>query len=161
MTALHPEASRQAVVEAALVLLERMGVPAGNIMVVDVNNLTVISPPAATASTVDVVVTTMQGLSGKTSNSKFNYFFPTPVVSDVESHSGAASDEVVVTGSGFTGVTGVSFGDATSQEVVPDPDTPDTRLTVSAPFGVSGDVHVTVTTADTSAPTDNDLFTYQ
>jgi len=160
MTALHPEASRQAVVEAALVLLERMGVPAGNIMVVDDNNLTVISPPAVTASTVDVVVTTMQGLSGKTSNSKFNYFFP-PVVSDVESHSGAASDEVVVTGSGFTGVTGVSFGDATSQEVVPDPDTPDTRLTVSAPFGVSGDVHVTVTTADTSAPTDNDLFTYQ
>jgi hypothetical protein len=48
VTALHPEASRQAVVEAALVLLERMGVPAGNIMVVDDNNLTVISPPAAT-----------------------------------------------------------------------------------------------------------------
>jgi kumamolisin len=143
------------------VTFDGVGVPAKNITVVDDNNLTVISPPAATASTVDVVVTTMQGSSGKTSNSKFNYFFPTPVVSDVEPHNGAATDEVVVTGTGFTGVTGVSFGDATSPEVVPDPNTPDTRLTVSAPSGVSGDVHVTVTTADTSAPTDNDLFTYQ
>lgn len=86
---------------------------------------------------------------------------PVPAVSSVDPADGSAAggDVVEVTGSGFDGVTAVSFGsDLTTDLSVAS----DTELSVtSPPASVSGAVHVTVTTpAGISAISDADLFTY-
>jgi subtilase family serine protease len=137
------------------------GVQATNVTVVSDTEINVISPPAAAAGTVDVVVTLMQGSSGTSSASKFTYFVPIPVVSQISPGTGPAGTDVVVSGNFFTGVTEVDFGGVHSPQVTSDPNSPDTVLTASAPSGVSGQVHVTVTTAATSASTDLDFFAYQ
>ena len=85
-----------------------------------------------------------------------------PAVAGVSPASGslAGGDAVTVTGSGFTGATGVSFG------TVPAPDlrlpVSDTQLTViSPPATAAGQADVTVATAaGTSAITPADQFTY-
>jgi kumamolisin len=136
-------------------------VQATNITVVSDTEINVISPPAAAAGTVDVVVTLMQGSSGASSVSKFTYFVPIPVVSQISPSTGPAGTDVVVSGNFFTGVTEVDFGGVFSPQVTSDPNSPDTVLTASAPSGVSGRVHVTLTTTATSASTDLDFFTYQ
>jgi hypothetical protein len=137
------------------------GVQATNITVGSDTEINVISPPAAAAGTVDVVVTLMQGSSGASSASKFTYFVPIPVVSQISPSTGPAGTDVVVSGNFFTGVTEVDFAGVPSPQVTSDPNSPDTVLTASAPSAVSGQVHVTVTTAATSASTDLDFFTYQ
>lgn len=126
------------------------------------NAITVTSPPARAAmdGVVDIVVTTVQGSSGKTDSSKFKYFFPIPNVIQISPPSGPALTQVTISGNGFTGVTEVDFGGVAAQWV-PDPNTPNTVLTAQAPAGVSGQVHVQVTTGTTSAQTDADFFTYQ
>jgi hypothetical protein len=137
------------------------GVPADNVEVVNDYEIDVTSPQRVTDGVVDVVVTTVQGSSGKTDLSKFKYFFPIPVVDKISPPSGTVGDKVTVSGSGFMGVTVVEFGGVPSPKVDPDPNTPDTVLIAEAPFGPWGQVHVTVTTAITSAETDADFFTYQ
>ena len=68
----------------------------------------------------------------------------------------AGGDTVTVTGSGFTGATGVSFGaDAASNLVVPSDD----QITVTSPPAAGvGPVDVTVTTP---ATTPADQYAYQ
>jgi hypothetical protein len=84
-----------------------------------------------------------------------------PVVTGVHADAGptAGGTQVIITGCGFAGVTGVSFGS-----------TPATRFTLradgtlsaTAPPHAAGTVHVTVTTpAGTSATSSADQFTYQ
>jgi hypothetical protein len=74
------------------------------------------------------------------------------------SGSAAGGDTVTVTGSGFTGTTGVSFGTATASNLLV---ASDTQLTVTSPQAAVGTVDVTVTTpAGTSAATSADQFTY-
>jgi hypothetical protein len=86
----------------------------------------------------------------------------TPTVTGVSPTSGsvAGGDTVTVTGSGFTGATGVSFGaGAASNLVVPS----DNQITVTSPPAAGmGPVDVTVTTpAGTSATTPADQYAYQ
>jgi kumamolisin len=123
------------------------------------NAITVILPPAATGGVVDVVVTTVQGSSGTTDSSKFEYFLPIPTVDNISPSNGVAGNQVIVSGSGFTGVTEVDFGGMPSLIVDPDPNTPDSVLKALVPSG-AGPVHVTVTAGITSAPTDADVFFY-
>ena len=134
-------------------------VPKDNVQEVLDGAITVTLPPASTDGPVDVVVTTVQGSSGTTDSSKFTYFFPIPTVDNISPSNGVAGNQVIVSGSGFTGVTEVDFGGIPSPIVDPDPNTPDTVLKALVPSG-AGPVHVTVTTGITSAPTDADVFSY-
>ena len=84
-----------------------------------------------------------------------------PAVTGVSPTSGpvAGGDTVTVTGTGFTGTTGVSFGTVAATNLAV---ASDTQLTVtSPPAAAAGTVDVTVTTpAGTSAITPADQFTY-
>jgi hypothetical protein len=83
-----------------------------------------------------------------------------PAVTGVSPASGsvAGGDTVTVTGSGFTGATGVSFGTVAASNLIP---VSDTQLTVTSSPAAAGTVDVTVTTpAGTSAATPADQFTY-
>lgn len=84
---------------------------------------------------------------------------PSPVVSQLQPSSGTAGGgtTVVITGSGFTGATAVSFGPNTSSAFTVDSDT---TITASAPVGASA-VDVTVTAGGGVSPVSvGDQFTY-
>jgi IPT/TIG domain len=86
-----------------------------------------------------------------------------PVVSGIQPNSGsfAGGTKVTVAGTGFTGVTGVTFDGNAAANVTPDQSNPDTQLTADSPPG-TGTVDVIVTTPDGSSPTSRaDQFTYQ
>ena len=136
-------------------------VAASNLIPVSDTQLTVTSPQAA-AGTVDVTVTTPAGTSTATPADQFTYVAAAaaPAVTGVSPTSGsvAGGDTVTVTGSGFTGATGVSFGTVAASNLVL---VSDTQLTVTSPQAAAGTVDVTVTTpAGTSAATPADQFTY-
>ncbi len=81
-----------------------------------------------------------------------------PTVSSLSADHGNAGDALTITGTKFTGATGVKFGskDATDVVVVND-----TTITAKAPAGNNGTVDVTVTTPDGTSPTSAaDQFTY-
>jgi IPT/TIG domain len=138
--------------------------PARDLKFIDDTKLTVTSPQAA-AGTVDVTVTTSAGQTSPTSAAdSFTYNgHPTkPTITDVNPNSGpvAGGTNVTVTGTGFTGATGVNFGPTAA----PNPDVvSDTQLTVASPPAASpGPVDVTVTTpAGTSPTSPADHFTYE
>ncbi len=120
--------------------------------------ITTISP--AGSGTVDVTVSTPSGTSATVAADKFTYI-SAPTVSAISPASGPAAGgtKVIITGSGFTDATGVSFGStaASSSSVTVDSDT---QITVVSPAG-SGTVDVTVTTPNgTSATVAADQFTY-
>ena len=115
--------------------------------------------PAKAAGTYDVLVTTPTGTSPNTPNDNFTYG-TAPVITSISPSSGsiACGTTVTITGSGFTGVTAVSFGAtaATSFTFVSD-----TQITAVCPAGVNGVVRITVTTPlGTTADTAADNFTY-
>jgi hypothetical protein len=132
--------------------------------------LTVTSPPGAVAVgatspppaavTVGVIVTTPAGTYAATPADEFTYVPPAgPVVTGVSPASGsvAGGDTVIITGTGFTGATGASFGPDVTVSVTVDSDT---QITATSPLG-AGTVDVIVTTpAGTSAATPADEFTY-
>jgi hypothetical protein len=166
-------------------------VAASGVLVANDTELTVTSPPAQEADTVNVTVTTPAGTSAPSSADQFTYLAAgqppvvtgaspagtsapssadqftylaagqPPVVTGVSPASGweSGSTAVTVTGSGFTGATGVSFGQAAASGLSV---ASDTELTVtSPPAQEAGTVNVTVTTpAGTSAPSSADQFTY-
>jgi hypothetical protein len=140
----------------------------GSVAATDLNvtgdtQLTVTSPPPNASGAVDVTVYTGEAFSDSSSADLFTYGSGTaaPTVTGVSPISGSADggDSVTISGSGFTGATGVNFGTvaATIQ-----PGGTDTQLTVtSPPANASGAVDVTVTTpAGTSATSAADQFTY-
>jgi alpha-tubulin suppressor-like RCC1 family protein len=119
----------------------------------------VATSPAHAAGTVDVTVTTPQGTSPINSGDHFTYRVK-PAVSNVQPNAGVLSGgtTVMVSGSGFTGATKVSFGasSAASFTVISD-----TWISAVSPAG-SGAVDVTVTTAGgSSAVVSGDKFTYR
>lgn len=128
--------------------------------VVDDSHITVVSP-AHSAGQVNVFVTTPVGTSAAVAADRFTYLPPPPVVSSVSPSSGPAAGgtSVTITGSGFTGATGVSFGTghaAASYTVVSS-----TTITAVSPAGSVGAVNVFVTTAGgTSSAVTADRFTY-
>jgi hypothetical protein len=126
-----------------------------------VNNagqITAVSPAGAPGP-VHVTVTNLGGTSPAGAADVFTFVTPPPAVTGVSPNSGPAGGgtSVVITGTNFTGATGVSFGAAAAASF-----TVNTagQITAVAPAG-SGQVDITVTTAaGTSAVVAADKFTY-
>ncbi|MGA2037590.1 MAG: IPT/TIG domain-containing protein, partial [Acidimicrobiales bacterium] len=132
--------------------------PAASFSVNNDNTITATSSLGSVGA-VDVTVTTTLGTSATGLADKFTYV-PVPTVTGVSPTSGptAGGTSVTVSGSGFTGATGVDFGStpATSFSV-----TNDNTITATSPTGSAGTVDITVTTAGgTSATSSADQFTY-
>jgi C1A family cysteine protease len=139
------------------------GVPATSFTVDSATKITAVAPAAGAAGTVQVQVTTADGVSPDTAADDYAYV-DVPVITSVSPTSGstAGGTSVVINGAGFVGVTGataVRFGaaNATSYTV-----NSATRITAVAPVAAAaGTVQVQVTavagaTADTAA----DNYTY-
>jgi hypothetical protein len=139
-------------------------VPAQDLTFVDDTQLTVTSPQATAAGTVDVTVTTLAGTSPTSPADRFTYgpgAAPTVTGINPDRGSVAGGTNVTVTGTGFTGATGVNFGEVAAQNPAV---TSDTQLTVTSPqaVGPAGPVDVTVTTpAGTSPTSPADQFIYE
>jgi hypothetical protein len=122
--------------------------------------ITAIAPPEA-AGTVDITVTTYGGTSATGSADHFTYSSASaPSVSGVTATSGttAGGDTVVISGSNFTGATGVTFGTLGAASFTVNSDT---SITATAPPQAAGTVDVEVTTyAGTSAAVTADHYVY-
>ncbi|GIT79810.1 hypothetical protein LLS1_14790 [Leifsonia sp. LS1] len=128
------------------------GTPGVGFSVVNDTTITVASPAHA-AGPVDVVV---QHPIGDSAPATFTYL-PLPVITGVTPGNGpeTGGTAVTITGSGFTGTTGVTFGGTPGANVVV---VDDGTITVTSPGHAPGAVDVIVTTpAGDSAPGD---FTY-
>src|SRR5262249_45354652 len=119
--------------------------------------------PAMAASTVDVTVRNANGTSTVSQSDRFTFIVPgaAPTVTGLDTSSGstAGGDIVTITGTHFTGATGVSFGGtAVPQFLV----VSDTSLVAVSPAGTDGntvDVRVT-NSGGTSAASTVDQYTY-
>jgi IPT/TIG domain len=118
-------------------------------------SITATSPPGS--GTVDVTVTTPSGTSATSSADQFTYGTPPPTVSSVSPSGGtvAGGTSVVITGTGFTGATAVTFGGvaATIGTVSA------TSITATTPAHGAGAVNVQVTTP-AGTGTGGNLYTY-
>jgi len=121
--------------------------------------ITAISPAGTGA--VDVTVTTLVGTSPVSQADQFTYTAATgPQVTGISPTSGssAGGDTIIITGSGFTGATGVSFDSTPASAFTVDSDT---QITAISPAGTGIAVDITVTTpAGTSPPSRAGVFTY-
>ena len=110
----------------------------------------------AGSGTVDLTVTNATGTSATSGSDSFHYIAP-PTVSGLSPDHGNAGDTVTITGTNFTGATGVKFGTADATDVTVNSAT---EITAKAPAG-SGTIDVSVTTPDgTSSDTASDHFRY-
>lgn len=134
-----------------------------NFTVASDTQITATSPAANLSGAVDVTVTTPNGTSATSGADQFTYMTTgaAPTVTGISPTSGSAAggDSVTITGSGFTGATGVSFGSTLASSFNVDSDT---QITATSPVAnLSGIVDVTVTTPNgTSAAGNADQFTY-
>ncbi len=117
------------------------------------------SPPGA-AETVDVTVATAYGISATSTADQFTYV-AAPVISSISPASGsvAGGTAVTITGTNFTGLSAVSFGDsAATSFVVNSP----TQVTATSPAGIQGTIDVMLQTSagGPSNTTAADAFTY-
>ncbi|MFZ0004497.1 MAG: IPT/TIG domain-containing protein [Methanoregula sp.] len=133
-------------------------IPATSFTVVSDTQINATSP-AGSAGMVHVTVTTPGGTSATSSADEFTYFYPAPVVTNISPDNGpvAGGTSVTVSGSGFTGATGVLFGSipATGFTI-----NSDSHITATSPAG-SGIVDVIVTSpGGTSTVSSGDQFTY-
>ena len=124
--------------------------------------ITAVAPAGTAGATVNVIVTTPAGASVNSVSDDYSY--GPPVVSGLDPVEGppAGGNEVVITGKGFTGLTGtgaVKFGTVNATSYVVDGPT---QITAVAPAGSPGavvDVYVT-TPAGKSTNTSSDNYTY-
>ncbi|HEY3815345.1 MAG TPA: IPT/TIG domain-containing protein, partial [Caulobacteraceae bacterium] len=135
------------------------GTAATGVSVTNATTLTAVSP--AGSGTVDIQVTTPVGTSVARTLDHFTYTgaAPAPAVTAISPTSGstAGGASVTITGSNFTGATGVKFGAASATFTV----NGTTSITATSPAGSAGTVDVTVTTsAGTSATSAADTFTF-
>ncbi len=132
---------------------------ATGVTVVSATSVTATSP--AGTGTVDVTVTTPGGTSATSTSDQFTYTVSTvPTVTAVNPSSGPTSGgtPVTITGTNFSGVTGVKFGTTAATGVVVNSTT---SISVTAPAGSAGAVDVTVAASGgTSATTSADQYTY-
>lgn len=120
------------------------------------SQITAVSPNGT--GTVDVTVTTANGTSNSSVEDQFTFGDP-PIVDGINPASGpmAGGTIVIITGSGLTGATGVSFGTTNSPNMSVDSDS---LIAAISPPGV-GMADVCVTTAfGTSAKSANDQFSF-
>jgi hypothetical protein len=129
-------------------------------MTVDSDTQITATSPAGTG-TVDITVTTPAGTSPVSQADRFTYTAATgPQVTGISPTSGAEAggDTIIITGSGFTGATGVSFDSTPATAFTVDSDT---QITATSPAGTGIAVDITVTTpAGTSPPSRAGVFTY-
>ncbi len=114
--------------------------------------------PAHAAGSVRVKVTSAYGVSANTAADDFTYV-GAPAITGLDPTSGptAGGTTVVITGTGLTGASSVTFGDAAATFTVDSA----TKITATAPAHASGSVQVKVTTTyGASADTAADDFTY-
>lgn len=133
------------------------GVSVSQMLVDSDTQITVVAPPGSGA--VDVEVVTLIGASPQTVNDAFTYTAPVPVVTGLFPSNGpeAGGNQVVISGSGFTGATDVGFGVTSVSQLTVDSDT---QITVTAPSGTAV-VDVTATSAGgTSVPNINGQYEY-
>ena len=131
------------------------GAPGTDFVVVDDTTITV-TTPAGAAGPADVVVTSPNGDSAP---GEFTYVAPpvAPTISSLTPTSGPTTGgtSVTITGTGFTGATGVTFGGAPGTDfVVVDDET----ITVTTPAGAAGPVDVVVESPN--GDSEPGLFTY-
>ena len=115
--------------------------------------------PAAAAGQVDIAVTATGGSSANTINDNFTYV-AAPAIASVSPNTGptAGGTSVVISGTDFTGVSAVSFGETAASSFTVDSAT---QITATSPAGAAGQVDIAVTAiGDSSANTANDNFTY-
>ncbi len=107
--------------------------------------------------TVDVTVVTPGGASATSPADQYTYTVPpAPTVTGVSPTPGYNGTSVIVTGTGFTGASAVTFGVTAATFTVNSA----TNITATAPGG-TGTVDVTVTTSGGSnSPSASDQFTY-
>ena len=139
------------------------------------SQITVTSPIGT--GTVDITVVTPAGTSPTSTADQFTYAAPHPIVLRVSPASGtpAGGDIVTITGSGFTGATGVNFGSTSattfqvnsdSQITVTSPAYKSTPHITTAPTASTSPTNavtvdiIVVTPAGTSATSSADQFTY-
>ncbi len=118
--------------------------------------------PAESAGTVDVSVETLTGETSANSADRFTFAAPppAPTVTGLSTAVGSTAGGTIVTisGTNFTQVTGVSFGDQAATKFTLNDDG---TITATAPGGPAGAVDVTVTThGGTSAAVTADQFTF-
>jgi hypothetical protein len=116
--------------------------------------------PAGSSGTVDVTVTGPGGISATSAADQFTYI-AAPAITKISPAIGplTGSTTVTITGTGFTGATGVYFGTAAATNVVV---VSATQVTASSPAHSAGIVDVTVATpGGVSAISAADKFTYQ
>jgi hypothetical protein len=134
-------------------------VPATSFVVNHAGQITAVSP-AQGAGTVNVRVTTGAGTSPIAAANQFTYVTSPPTVTSVSPNSGPTSGgtSVVITGTNFTGVLGVTFGTTPAASfTVNSP----TQITAVSPAQVAGTVDIRVTNgAGTSPIVVADQFTY-
>jgi len=123
-----------------------------------VNSATRITATApAGAGTVDIRITTAGGTSATSPADRYTYI-ALPSVTSVSPAQGttAGGQSITISGSGFTGVTGVNVGLASATGVT---FVSDTQITATTPAGGAGAATVSVTTASGSSTT-NGTYTY-
>ncbi|MGO9971468.1 MAG: IPT/TIG domain-containing protein [Solirubrobacteraceae bacterium] len=114
-----------------------------------------VGPPGAA----DVTVTTAGGTSATSKADLFTYD-PVPTVTGIAPSAGpvGGGTQVTITGTGFTGATGIDFGGTAAPSFTVDSDT---QITANSPAGSAGVVDVTVVSpGGTSATHSADAFTY-
>ncbi len=133
------------------------GVAATGLTVLNDSTITV-NAPSGSAGTVDVTVTTPGGTSSFRSADQFTYL-AAPSISGISPTAGplAGGTSVILTGSGFTGATGVRFGATAASFTFSN----DHQITATSPANGAGVYDITVTTpAGTSSTTSADQFSY-
>ena len=106
--------------------------------------------PAQAAGVVDVAVITTGGTSPP--SVQFTYKAP-PDITAISPDTGKGGDAVTITGSAFTEVDSVTFGDVAANYTIDS----DSQITAHAPHHPNGDVVITVSTPDGNTGVD---FTY-
>jgi hypothetical protein len=122
-------------------------------------SMSVTAPASSSAGVVDIAVTNETGTSSDSSADHFTYG-SVPVVSAVNPNGGgtAGGDVVTITGTGFSGVSGVSFGPSAPAAYTVGSAT---QLSATSPGHNAGVVNITVTTpGGTSSTVAADQFTY-
>ena len=127
-----------------------------SVNVVNSTTITVVAPAGTAGTTVDVTVTTPAGISATSAASKYSYGVPTVTLLAPTNGPAAGGTSVVITGTGFTGVSAVAFGanPATSFTV----NSP-TSITAVAPAGING-TNVSVTVTNPVGPSSGGANTY-
>ena len=136
------------------------GASAATILDASYFQIDVLSPAGAVGATVDVTVVSPGGTSSIGTQDQFSYFQAAPVVTGVNSPTGAAAggETVTITGTDLDGATEVDFG-GVAGTIVAASDTP-TQIQAIVPPGTEGTVDVTVTTSiGMSSTSSSDEFT--